>query len=512
MEIDDHISDKIINILNNDEISIKFQSHSEYDKFINSYLILSTCFPNNIPKILRIDNDLQVIMEYVGNMSLSKLVKSIHYIQSEKYYKMAIDFIILLNNMADCTKLYSKYDCQDILTDVKNFVKNSDYINELMKLIPKNPINGIIHTDFIGPNILIKPNKLFVIDFQDMAHGDPLYDIVSLLYDSNTSECNIDRDKLMDYYLEHENNKFRSNNDKYFYILCRLIRSLIWRICRKDYSTKMQVSNNINMFLNICKSINMTKLHDMHYEMFKDYIIDINVESIILAAGKGSRMKNEIPKPMTNLFDKSMIQHIIDNIDKENINIVCGYKKELLIDHLSMYDNINFITQERQDGTGDAIKCCLSHLSKDYIMIIMGDFVTISRDMVNKLIEYHVTNKCDACIVSSYSYNGNLYRNAIIERDDNDKFMNITEYLDYNKPMSNKIEYNSGMYIFNKNVLSLTNEIDNNNVKKEYYFTDIFKIMKENNMNIGVFNYNLSEPHGANTQEELDLIRKLYIY
>ena len=110
---------------------------------------------------------------------------------------------------------------------------------------------------------------------------------------------------------------------------------------------------------------------------------------IILAAGKGKRMKSELPKVLVPFMGKSMIKHVLDNcksIGTETI-VVVGYKKDLVEQELVKY-NVSFVHQKEQLGTGHAVLVTESKFNNftGDIVILFGDSPLISRNVIKKFI------------------------------------------------------------------------------------------------------------------------------
>ena len=122
--------------------------------------------------------------------------------------------------------------------------------------------------------------------------------------------------------------------------------------------------------------------------------------AIILAAGKGTRMKTELPKCAFPLLKKPMVTYIIEALEPISIDqIICvvGHKKEVLQDILK--DRVKYAIQEEQLGTGHAVKCALDFIDDNgYTIILPGDTPLIDKEILDQLIEVHESNKNDFTI------------------------------------------------------------------------------------------------------------------
>ena len=126
----------------------------------------------------------------------------------------------------------------------------------------------------------------------------------------------------------------------------------------------------------------------------------MNIHTIILAAGKGTRMNTNLPKVMQPLGGKTIISHVINIAQKvsDDITLVTGYKKEVLKQFIdTFYPEVSTVDQDRQLGTGHAVKQA-SHLIEpnQKILILYGDVPLISELTIQALI----SETCDCCLLS----------------------------------------------------------------------------------------------------------------
>lgn len=232
---------------------------------------------------------------------------------------------------------------------------------------------------------------------------------------------------------------------------------------------------------------------------------------IILAAGKGTRMKSDLPKCACEILGKPMISYLIDSCieaEIDNIIVVVGYKKEIIKEVLKDYTNISYAYQEEQLGTGHACKMC-KDLLNDAIgstLIIPGDMPLVGKDNIDYLFEYHENNNLSMTILSSIFENPFSYGRII--RSDN-KVVEIIEEKEATEEQKLIKEVNSGLYVVDNNLLfKALDLIDNNNSKNEYYLTDIVKILSKNSKVDAVvceYDYRLT---GINNLETLKFVEE----
>jgi len=234
----------------------------------------------------------------------------------------------------------------------------------------------------------------------------------------------------------------------------------------------------------------------------------MNSESLnicILAAGKGTRMNSDIPKVLHEINKKPIIHYVIEKsllLNPELTILIIGYKKELVEKSVQNFD-VNFAYQNEQKGTAHAVEQCIDQLqySKGETLILSGDVPLISIKTLSKLITIHKKNKSLASILSANI--DNPYGYGRIIRDQNNNFIKIVEHKDANPEELLINEINSGIYIFNTEILcDKISSIKNNNNQAEYYLTDIFEFINNSDVSIYTTN-NIDEINGINTIEQL---------
>ncbi len=212
--------------------------------------------------------------------------------------------------------------------------------------------------------------------------------------------------------------------------------------------------------------------------------------AIVLAAGKGTRMKTELPKCAYPLLKKPMIAYIVENLKMtqlvSDIIVVVGHKKEVIKDILN--SQVLYAEQLEQLGTGHAVMMAESVIpdKEGDIIILPGDMPLIDNEILSEVIKAHKVYRHDLTVVSTFvedptGYgriirNGTNYLHAIIEEND------ATE------TQKNIKEINTGIYIVkNKVLFDALKRIDNKNAKGEYYLTDIVKIIKKEDFLVGTY-------------------------
>ena len=222
------------------------------------------------------------------------------------------------------------------------------------------------------------------------------------------------------------------------------------------------------------------------------------LQVIILAAGKGTRMKSSKAKVLHTLCTKSMIEYVIEESLKltDSINVVLNHQFEKVKEVAQKYP-IKIIKQdlEKYPGTGGAIKEV--ELKGDKILILNGDMPLIEADELKKFNEF------DADIVMSVMKldNPDGYGRVVIEKGSVKK---IVEQKDCTEEEL-KIPYvNAGVYLFKKEVLQkYLPLLSNNNAQKEYYLTDIIEMAVNDNLKIAALEVNEENFKGVNSKLDL---------
>lgn len=234
------------------------------------------------------------------------------------------------------------------------------------------------------------------------------------------------------------------------------------------------------------------------------------VKSIILAAGKGTRMKSEKPKVLHTIFDKTLLGFVLDAVNNtgyvdENYVIV-GHEAETVEAFVkSNYDNTTCILQAPQLGTGDAVGKALPYLNgfKGSVIVLCGDTPIITSETLKKFIENHENGKADLTVMTAIFDNPTNYGRII--RNEQNKFIAIVEEKDTTVSQKQVKEVNAGIYCINWETISEAFlNLKNNNAQGEYYLTDIVKWAVERNLNVQSFILeNNEEMFGINSKSQL---------
>jgi UDP-N-acetylglucosamine diphosphorylase/glucosamine-1-phosphate N-acetyltransferase/2-amino-4-hydroxy-6-hydroxymethyldihydropteridine diphosphokinase len=239
------------------------------------------------------------------------------------------------------------------------------------------------------------------------------------------------------------------------------------------------------------------------------------VGAIVLAAGKGTRMKSNKPKVTFSLAGKSLVERVVETASKLNSSLTCvivGYKKDQVIELVDKYDNIAFAEQKEQLGTGHAVKIA-KDVFNDFqgdIFILCGDVPLTRPETLEGLLKTHREQNA-ACTVLTHVIDDPARYGRII-RDANGNIDSIVEYKDASEEQRQIREINTGIYCFKKDKLfSALEQITNDNAQNEYYLPDTLKILNnENEIVAGHILDNFVEAAGINSQEQLAQLETEY--
>ncbi len=239
-------------------------------------------------------------------------------------------------------------------------------------------------------------------------------------------------------------------------------------------------------------------------------MLNKKVKSIILAAGKGTRMKSELPKVLHSIFNKPLLGYVIDAVNNTgNVDenyIIVGHEAQKVEEFvIKNYKNAKCILQSPQLGTGDAVNKAVPFLRDfdGYVIVICGDTPLITSETINSFIEFHDNNSADLTVMSAIFDNPKNYGRIV--RDKNNKFIAIVEEKDASPEQKTVKEVNAGIYCINwKTVSKAFQSLKNNNAQGEYYLTDIVKWAVEQNLIVQSYILeNNEEMFGINSKAQL---------
>jgi len=201
--------------------------------------------------------------------------------------------------------------------------------------------------------------------------------------------------------------------------------------------------------------------------------------AVVLAAGEGKRMKSDNPKVLSRVLFKPMLGWVLDAVEGAGITDTCvvtGHKREKVETYLS--GRCESVFQEKQLGTGHAVmqaKAFLEAKAFDHVLVLCGDAPLMDKETITQALAFHKNRKNAVTVISAkvkhpYGYGRIVRSKAVLSQ--------IIEERDATGMQKEISEVNSGTYWFKAEaLLSVLDQLDNQNAQNEYYLTDAITIL-----------------------------------
>ncbi|MFN2340003.1 MAG: bifunctional UDP-N-acetylglucosamine diphosphorylase/glucosamine-1-phosphate N-acetyltransferase GlmU [Halanaerobium sp.] len=230
--------------------------------------------------------------------------------------------------------------------------------------------------------------------------------------------------------------------------------------------------------------------------------------SIILAAGKGTRMKSEKIKVLHPVAGKAIIKHVLNTLDGLNSKIVnvIGHQKEEVQSELEDLDkwDLNYVVQAEQLGTGHAVQQAESYIEKHEgaVLILYGDTPLLRKETIADFVKEHQQNNSDLTVMTALFDDPEGYGRIV--KDEAGNLTAIVEEKDADLETKKINEINSGVNCIDSELLrDFLKNMDNNNSQAEYYLTDIIEFAVSRNKKINTYTVQDSdEIIGINTRKQ----------
>ncbi len=238
--------------------------------------------------------------------------------------------------------------------------------------------------------------------------------------------------------------------------------------------------------------------------------------AIILAGGKGTRMKSDSPKVMCEVLFEPMLYYVVRAVREagcEDICVVTGYKHEVLEEYVkTLGDDIKTVLQNPQLGTGHAVMTAREFVeahADDEILILNGDGPLMDKATIDAAYDYHKKNDNSITLISALV--DDTKGIGHIKRDENGTLLCIVEDKDADEEEKKINESNAGTYWFKgKSLLYALDNITNNNAQNEYYLTDSLEILIKKGENAGAYVCDDCEATlGANDRKQLNTLNNI---
>ena len=238
----------------------------------------------------------------------------------------------------------------------------------------------------------------------------------------------------------------------------------------------------------------------------------MTLRAVVLAAGAGTRMRSDLPKPLHEVCGKAMVLHVIDALtvtQPDEIAVVVGHGGDLVAETVQQaaptWANIKFATQHEQHGTGHATQVGITVLSApsadDAVIVLPGDTPLLTAETINRLVSEHIANGDSSTLLTSELDDPTGYGRIVRKTDGSVE--RIVEQRDATPTELLITEWNAGVYVFNHSeLLPALGELSTDNSQHEYYLTDAIAALAQDG-HVGSVGTEPDETRGVNDREQL---------
>ena len=237
---------------------------------------------------------------------------------------------------------------------------------------------------------------------------------------------------------------------------------------------------------------------------------------VIMAAGKGTRMKSDLAKVLHQANGRPVIEYVLEKsetLGPEKIVLIVGHQADKVKEATKHYP-VEWALQEPQLGTGHAVMQAEGNLCsfRGDILILSGDAPLVNIATLRELIARHRMENAAATVLTACLHDPSGY-GRIVRYGNSDTVSGIVEHKDASPEELLVREINSGVYVFRTDTLfSSLKQITNNNAQQEYYLTDVFSVCFEKGEKVCAFQTaNADEIKGINTLEQLREAERLLL-
>lgn len=236
----------------------------------------------------------------------------------------------------------------------------------------------------------------------------------------------------------------------------------------------------------------------------------MSLEIVILAAGQGTRMRSALPKVLHPVAGNSMLGHVIHSarqLDPQRIHVVIGHGADVVRERLAA-DDLNFVLQDKQLGTGHATAQAVPFINADTVLILYGDVPLIEVETLQRLLKHVVPGQMGLLTVELEDPTGygRIVRNA------DGKVAAIVEHKDASEAQRAITEGNTGILAVPANRLAdWMSRLSNNNAQGEYYLTDVIEMAVNDGLVVATEQpHDPMEVQGANDRKQLSELERHY--
>ncbi|SCZ35481.1 MULTISPECIES: bifunctional UDP-N-acetylglucosamine diphosphorylase/glucosamine-1-phosphate N-acetyltransferase GlmU [Pseudomonas] len=236
----------------------------------------------------------------------------------------------------------------------------------------------------------------------------------------------------------------------------------------------------------------------------------MSLEIVILAAGQGTRMRSALPKVLHPIAGDSMLGHVIHSarqLDPQRLHVVIGHGADVVRERLAA-DDLNFVLQDKQLGTGHATAQAVPFITADTVLILYGDVPLIEVETLQRLLKHVVPGQMGLLTVELDDPTGY----GRIMRDADGKVVAIVEHKDASEAQRAITEGNTGILAVPANRLAdWMSRLSNNNAQGEYYLTDVIEMAVSDGLTVATEQpHDPMEVQGANDRKQLSELERHY--
>src|SRR5690554_553206 len=236
-----------------------------------------------------------------------------------------------------------------------------------------------------------------------------------------------------------------------------------------------------------------------------------NLNVVILAAGKGTRMRSNLPKVLHPVAHKPMVAHVIETAQRlgaAKTQLVYGHGGDLLQKKLATYA-VRWVEQAEQLGTGHAVQQAIAHIDdNDQVLILYGDVPLTQQSTLEQLL----LAKGDSALALLTVTLPNPTGYGRIERNADNRVTGIVEHKDATPEQHKICEVNTGIMVANGSAIKRwLQALDNNNAQGEYYLTDVVAMAAAEGVDIKTAQpATIAEVEGANNRVQLAALERAF--
>ena len=234
----------------------------------------------------------------------------------------------------------------------------------------------------------------------------------------------------------------------------------------------------------------------------------MSIRAIILAAGKGTRMRSDVSKVLHPVSGKPMLSYVVDAVLGAGISdvvVVVGHQSDTVCEMFSD-SRVSFVVQDQQLGTGHAVlvtEPVFDVQSCDSVLVLPGDCPLIESETIRLLMNHYVESESVASVLTTRMKEPANYGRII--RDTDDSLMGIVEAKDCTTEERQITEINAGVYVFQIQALfSALTQVSTDNQQGEYYLTDVIRLIRLKNLTVSAFcSFDSDSVLGVNSRKDL---------